>query len=154
MLKILFFSFYLSAFGIHAEDHGHDQEKEHKDEHKNEHIKEHKEEGDHDEHGNEGFKLNKTAIKNFGLTYVDYKAPSISISSKAIFKSLSEVNLYRLRSGTYKRIDFITLEKNKEIWKVKSIDLAPGDKIVVDGIGYLRIAEIAASGGLSDSHSH
>lgn len=78
----------------------------------------------------------------------------MSISSKAIFKSLSEVNLYRLRAGAYKRIDFKTIDKNKDTWVVSSTDLSPGDKIVVDGIGFLRIAEIAASGGLSDSHSH
>jgi hypothetical protein len=109
---------------------------------------------EHDEHGSGGFKLSDTSIKNFELTYVDYKTPGTSISSKAIFRSLSEVNIYRVRAGLFKRIDFKTLEKNKDTWKVSSPDLMSGDKIVVSGIGFLRIAEIAASGGLSDSHSH
>jgi replication fork clamp-binding protein CrfC len=126
-------------------DHGH--------EHKEASV-DHDEHDEHDEHGSDGFKLNDTSIKNFELTYVDYKTPGTSISSKAIFRSLSEVNIYRVRAGLFKRIDFKTLEKNKDIWKVSSPDLVSGDKIVVSGIGFLRIAEIAASGGLSDSHSH
>ena len=148
MLKILLISFCLLSFTVLAsDDHGH--ENEHKEEHKDEHKEEHK-----DEHQSEGFKLSTSAIKNFGLTYVDFNHSEIVISQKAVFRSLSEVNLYRLRSGLYKRIDFKTISKNKDTWKVSSKDLASGDKIVVDGIGFLRIAEIAASGGLSDSHSH
>ena len=159
MLKILFFSLCFLSLQIQAEgDHGHAHEKEHKEEHKDEHKEAkkdaHAEHDDHDEHGSEGFKLSDTGIKNFELTYVDYKAPGTLIPSKAIFRSLSEVNIYRVRAGLYKRIDFKTLEKSKDIWKVSSPDLMNGDKIVVNGIGFLRIAEIAASGGLSDSHSH
>lgn len=132
MLKILFFSLCMLSLGAFAEDHGHEQEKEH----------------------NDGFKLSATAIKNFELSYVDYKLRGTTISTKAILKSLSEMNIYRLRGGLYKRIDFKTLEKSKDTMKVHSPDLLSGDKIVVSGIGFLRIAEIAASGGLSDSHSH
>lgn len=155
MLKILFFSLCLLSVGIQAEDdHGHDHEKEHKDEHKEDKKDAHADHDDHDEHGSDGFKLTAKAIKNFELTYVDYKAPGTIVSSKAIFRSLSEVNIYRERAGLYKRIDFKTLEKNKDTWKVSSPDLMTGDQIVVSGIGFLRIAEIAASGGLSDSHSH
>lgn len=152
MLKILFFSLCLFSLGIQAEDdHEHDQEHKEKSKSKRDHDDDH---DDHDEHASDGFKLTAKAIKNFELTYVDYKTPGTTISSKAIFRSLSEVNIYRLRAGLYKRIDFKTLEKNKDTWKVSSPDLMPGDQIVVSGIGFLRIAEIAASGGLSDSHSH
>ena len=85
---------------------------------------------------------------------LDYKGPSMTLPKEAVFRGLSEVNIYRLRQGHYKRIDFKTLEKTKSTIKLSSGDLAPGDQIVVDGIGFLRIAEIAASGGISDSHSH
>ena len=156
MLKILFFSLCFLSLTVHAEgEHEHGHEKEHKEEHKEAKKEAHAEHNeDHDEHGDDGFKLSDTAIKNFELTYVDYKAPGTTISSKAIFRSLNEVNIYRVRSGLYKRIDFKMLEKNKDTWKVNSPDLMSGDKIVVNGIGFLRIAEIAATGGLSDSHSH
>lgn len=159
MLKILFFSLCLLSISVVAEDDdGHGHEKEHKGEYKEDHkedpIEAHDDHDDHSGPASDGFKLSTTAIKNFELTYTDYKVNGTTISSKAIFRSLSEVNIYRMRSGLYKRIDFKTLEKNKDTWKVSSPDLISGDKIVVSGIGFLRIAEIAASGGLSDSHTH
>ena len=155
MLKILFFSLCISVFNVQADDHGHAHEKEgeHKGEHKDEHAGEHKEEG-HDDHAADGFKLADNVVKNFGLKMIDYKGPAMTLPSEAIFRGLSEVNIYRLRLGHYKRIDFKTLEKTKTSIKLSSSDLAAGDKIVIDGIGFLRIAEIAASGGISDYHSH
>lgn len=155
MLKIIFFSFCMLSFNVLGEEHGH--EKEHKDEHQDKHQDKHQDEHHKDEHDEktiDGFKLSATAAKNFELTYVDYKLPAIALPATAIFKGLSEVNLYRLRNGLYKRIDFKTVEKSRDTIKVNSPDLLVGDKIVVTGIGFLRIAEIAASGGLSDSHSH
>lgn len=171
MLKILFFSLCLSFMSAVAEDHGHGHEEDHKkdakaapkeshsdhkDEHKeDDHKGEHKDEHGHEEEASaEGFKLTPNAIKNFELSYMDYKAPSITIPNAAIFRGLSEVNVYRLRNGFYKRVDFKTLDKNKDTITLSSSDLVAGDKIVVKGIGFLRIAEIAASGGISDSHSH
>lgn len=144
------------------DDHKNEHKDEHKDEEKGEHKDEHKDEhgehGDHDEHANEvsaeGFKLNDASVKTFGLVNLSYSAPSVVVTKEAIFKGLNEVNLYRLRNGFYKRVDFKILSQNKNDFRVSSPDLAAGDQIVVKGIGFLRIAEIAASGGLSDSHSH
>ncbi len=181
MLKIIIFSFFTLAYGNetdhkvhgykkgvveekhdHKKDHKDNHQDEDKDDHKNEHKDEHKDEhgehGDHDDHANEvsadGFKLNDASIKTFGLVNLPYSAPSVVVSKEAIFKGLNEVNLYRLRNGFYKRVDFKILSQNKNDFRVSSPDLAAGDQIVVKGIGFLRIAEIAASGGLSDSHSH
>ena len=137
MLKIIFFSLCFMSLYVQAEDHGH---KDH----------EHKDDGPQEN----GFTLNSAATKNFNLQFVDYVSPATVISSNAILKSLSEINVYRFREGFYKRIDFKTLEKNRETLKITSSELALGDKIVVSGVGFLRIAEIAASGGISDSHSH
>lgn len=145
MLKILLFSLCLMTLNVLAEDHKHEEDHGHEMEHKDDHK---------DEHTENGFKLNAAAIKNFNLHYVDYVSPAVVISSKAILRSLSEVNLFRLRAGFFKRIDFKILEKKNETLKISSSDLAAGDKIVVSGVGFLRIAEIAASGGISDSHSH
>ena len=147
MLKIIFFSLCLISLNVIGEDH------EHKDAHKDEHADDHRSEHNDGPHEN-GFTLNGAATKNFNLQFVDYVSPATVISSNAILKSLSEINVYRFREGFYKRIDFKTLEKNRETLKITSSELATGDKIVVSGVGFLRIAEIAASGGISDSHSH
>lgn len=117
---------------------------------------------DHDHHGahqtkepnTNGFKLNEKSTKKFGIQTLAVKEGTIEIPRDAIFKGLNEVNVYRLRDGFYKRIDFKTLETKKDALKISSSDLKMGDQIVTAGVGFLRIAEIAASGGISDSHSH
>ena len=101
-----------------------------------------------------GLKLTDQSIKTFGLLYLKYTGVQTQVSKEAIYKGLNEVNLYRLRDGFFKRIDFKTLSQNKDSYTVSSTDLKNGDQIVIKGVGFLRIAEIAASGGLSDSHSH
>lgn len=132
------------AFSINAsEDHDHGHEEKH-DEHEGEHK---------DEASADGFKLNEKSTKNFGIVTIIHNEES-TISHAAVFKGLNEVNLYRLRDGLYKRIDFTVTKKTNETLTVRSKDLKKNDRIVVSGVGFLRIAEIAASGGISDSHSH
>ncbi len=178
MLKIILCSFLIilstSIFG--SEGHDNDHKDEHKSEHGNNHKDEHtadknkEEHADHDddhgvkhgdkheEHGKEsnedGFKLNNSAIKTFEIKIVKIASPQIKISKDAIYKGLNEVNVYRFRDGLFKRIDFKTLSQDKSDYLISSPDLKSGDGIVINGIGFLRMAEIAASGGLSDSHSH
>jgi hypothetical protein len=133
----------------------------HKDEHKDEHDdhgkqNEHEEHDDHQEKNasKDGFSLNEKSIKTFDLKFIKYIGPNTIIPQTAIYKGLNEVNLYRKRNGLFKRIDFKTLKIDKNSISVSSSDLIQGDQIVVAGVGFLRMAEIAASGGLSDSHSH
>ena len=132
---------------------GHDD---HGDEHKDEHKDEHGEA--HDDHGKEakldGFKLNVKALKTFEIKTIKFVPQKTLISKSAIYKGLNEINLYRLRDGLFKRIDFKTVSQDKNEYLIASVDLKAGDEVVINGIGFLRMAEIAASGGLSDSHSH
>lgn len=163
MLKIIICSFLMlasvnaNALDNHKDDHG----KDHRDDHGKDHNKVPKEEihSDHDDEHVEdakldGFKLNTSAMKTFEIKMIKFTHEKILVSKDAIFKGLSEVNLYRFRDGLFKRIDFKTLSQSKNDYLISSPDLKTGDQIVVNGIGFLRIAEIAASGGLSDSHSH
>lgn len=149
MKRILFFSLFLASLNLWAsEDHDHHDDHE-KTEHKDEHAAHQDEEPNAD-----GFKLNEKSTKKFGIQTLSVKEGTIDIPRDAIFKGLNEVNVYRLRDGFYKRIDFKTLEAKKDGLKISSSDLKVGDQIVTAGVGFLRIAEIAASGGISDSHSH
>lgn len=174
MSKIILCSllFLLSASAFSSEGHGNSHKDDHKDEHKGEHKDEHvtkktteahAEHGDehddeHEEHSKDsienGFKLNEAAMKTFEIKTVKIVSLQIKVSKNAIYKGLNEVNIYRFRDGLFKRIDFKTLSQDKNDYLVSSPDLKVGDGIVVNGIGFLRMAEIAASGGLSDSHSH
>lgn len=174
MLKIILCSFliFATASVIAIEGHGNSHKDEHKDEHRNDHKDEHtagKTTEAHVEHGDEhgekheehdkvskedGFKLNVAAMKTFEIKTVKITSQQTKVSRNTIYKGLNEVNIYRFRDGLFKRIDFKTLSQDKNDYLVSSPDLKIGDGIVVNGVGFLRMAEIAASGGLSDSHSH
>jgi hypothetical protein len=77
-----------------------------------------------------------------------------SIPNSAILYSGEEINIYRVRSGYIKRVDFSSTFKDDKITKIQSSDLKDGDQVVVEGIGFLRAAEIVATGGAPEGHSH
>ncbi|MDG0815763.1 hypothetical protein [Bdellovibrio svalbardensis] len=106
-----------------------------------------------DEH--DGVKLSSEAIKNFELkTQILSGAAPWEIPSSAILTAGEEVNIYRLRNGFYKRIDFNLISKSGSSLKVNSKDLVKGDAVVMTGVGFLRTAEITAFGGAPEGHSH
>ncbi len=135
----------------------------HKDDHKDEHKDKHEEENTKIGPGkgitafskDDGFKISNEAEVTFELKYTSYanKGP-IEVPKSAVFFGLEEQNLYRQRNGFFKRIDFKEVNKSGNNIKVVSDDLKPGDRIVITGIGFLRIVEISASGGLGEGHHH
>ena len=157
MLKIIISFILLFSVNTWAES-GHDDHKK-EENHEEKHEKKH-DDNDHEEHAEhkeevlDGFKLNVASTKTFEITFLKYSSQKITVPESAIYKGLNEVNVYRFREGLYKRIDFKTISKTKSDYIISSVDLSAGDQVVVSGVGFLRIAEIAASGGLSDSHSH
>lgn len=151
----------LAGSSLHANesDHGHESDHDH-DEQEAEHSESESKrvglgKGILEANEKDGFKLSSEAIKNFGIATLDVgAAKTFQIPRSAIFKGLEEKNLYRVRDSFYKRIDFKILSSTSSGFMVESVDLRSGDKIVVEGLGFLRIAELAAFGGVSDSHSH
>lgn len=118
---------------------------------------------DHDHEGDsqeahsagEGFKVPSQALKNFELKTkkLEGQGPWLVPTSARVF-SAEEVNIYRLRSGAFARIDFEVVKETKTEMQITSRDLTTGDELVTVGVGFLRIAELAASGGVSHGHSH
>ncbi|MBX3040297.1 MAG: hypothetical protein KF789_06270 [Bdellovibrionaceae bacterium] len=104
-----------------------------------------------------GFKLSPEAHRNFEIQ-TQRLGPGASwrIPVTAVLRSGEESNLYRFRDGFFKRIDFksdLKPDRERKIL-VTSSDLRSEDEIVLMGLGFLRIAELAAFGGVADGHSH
>ena len=157
------------------EEHGTHEEKkgeDHEDEHKHS-EKESEGHGHGDEHGeeenprvgpnkgilaaseDEGIKLSPEAEKNFEIKkFKITAASSFEIPKDAVVTAGLEVNLYRYRDGFYKRIDFDQISRSGNKISIRSKDLKSGDEIAISGLGFLRIAEIAAFGGAPEGHSH
>lgn len=103
----------------------------------------------------DGFKISPEATKNFKIQTMSLPSGSTwSVPSTAIAYSAREVNVYRFRDGFYKRIDFKLLSKEGNSRRISSTDLRAGDAVVISGLGFLRVAEIAAFGGAPEGHAH
>jgi len=106
-------------------------------------------------HEDEGFKLSTEAIRNFEIeTKKIVNSPPWLLPVSARLVSGEEINIYRLRQGFYKRIDFTLVSKLGENMNIKSDDLKAGDEVVIHGVGLLRAAELVAFGGEPEGHGH
>lgn len=102
-----------------------------------------------------GIKLSPEAVKNFDLKTIALKGNGPwTLAWAAKLEALEEVNLYRKRDGAFKRIDFTITKKTGDQMTITSKDLKAGDEVVTNGVGFLRIAELAAFGGAPEGHSH
>lgn len=102
----------------------------------------------------EGIKLSPQAEKNFDIQKIKFSTGTFEIPKQAIVTAGLEVNLYRYREGYYKRIDFEQISRSGNKISIRSKDLKSGDEIATSGLGFLRIAELAAFGGAPEGHSH
>lgn len=153
----------------HHDEKGHDESKGH-DEGKEHEEAGHKHEGEEGEEESsqvgpdkgileasekQGIKLSPEAEKNFEISKSKVvNASSIELPKSAIVTAGTEINLFRLRNGFYKRVDFNLISKTANSIIVKSTELAAGDEIVTAGMNFIRLAELAAFGGAAEGHSH
>mgnify|MGYP000881521942 CR=1 FL=1 len=169
-----------SALSFAAGEKGHAHEESEKNEKPHEDGEDsHEEEGDghgHDEdkHGEEenssfvgpdkgvlvadertGIKLSPEAIKNFEIKIVPLSgAGPWNVPQTAVVTAEREVTLFRVRDGFFKRIGFKSLSTSKNELRIESKELRAGDQILVQGTGFVRVAEIAAFGGAAEGHAH
>lgn len=163
----------LASDDHHDENHSHDKKNTQKnsDEHnaENKHTDDEHDDDHHDETAStssvskgilkadehEGFQISNEAEKNFEIKKIKLNSNNTaSIPKTAILTTGEEKNIYRYRQQNYKRIDFKVIQNKNSILVIQSNELSPGDEIVIEGIGYLRITEIAAFGGAPEGHSH
>lgn len=102
-----------------------------------------------------GFKLSPEALKNFEIKTLKFTGDGPwTVPSGAVVHSGEDTNLIRVRAGFFKSVDFKIIKKSGTSIVVDSDDLREGDEIAVTALGFLKIAELAAFGGVAHGHSH
>ncbi|MES3039474.1 MAG: hypothetical protein V4736_16315 [Bdellovibrionota bacterium] len=104
------------------------------------------------EKGEDGFKLAPEAIKTIGIVEQKVTGSNLTLPSKAVVKIKYSKSVFRVRNGWYKRVPVVVESKQQKSWTVSSDELQIGDLVVVEGSGYLRVAEILLVEGASHSH--
>src|SRR3989344_7606175 len=153
-------------------DSKHTEKEEHAEHGKHEEHEEHGEEEGHGQGGEEksssvgpekgildasesnGIKLSPEALINFEIKTQKLTGNGPwTLPSSARFQSGEETNIFRLRNGFFKRVDFTQGKRDAQQFVASSKELKDGDEVVVAGVGYLRIAEVTAFGGAPEGHS-
>lgn len=101
----------------------------------------------------DGIKLSKEAEEKFEIQRIKVLSILTEIPLTAIVTAGIEKNIYRYRNGFYRRIDFETKKRKADKVLIHSNDLKINDEIVIVGISFIRLAELAAFDG-SEGHSH
>ena len=162
-IRIIFAMLFCFSLSLYAQDeHQHEQASSGQD-HAEEHHEEVAEEGSinvgpdkgvisFDEH--DGFVLSKEALANFEIKSVILKGKEPwSLPTASLLLTGDEKNMYRLRENAFKRIDIQIVRKEPSVVQIKSKDLQAGDSIVIQGVGFLRVAELDVTSGES-GHGH
>lgn len=102
-----------------------------------------------------GFKLSPEALKTFALETKKF-SDGVAVPSESLVYSGETTSVFRLRDGFYKRVTIKKIGKPAKSapQMIESADLRTGDEIVIKGAPFLRIAELDASGGIGEGHSH
>lgn len=101
----------------------------------------------------DGFTLSPEAFKTFEIKTqkVDGAGPW-TLPKSCLLLTGEEKNIFRIRNQAFKRIDVEVLKKINDSAVIQSTEIKSGDEIVVQGVGFLRIAELDATSGESGHH--
>jgi hypothetical protein len=106
-----------------------------------------------DEH--DGFMLRPSSEENFAIQKTRLKAGSTwTIPSSALVYSGLEVQVMRQREGHWQSVDVAIVRKTKSGTEIRSKDLAAGDELAIQGIGFQKIIELNLMGPAADHHDH
>lgn len=105
------------------------------------------------EQGPLGFRLSPEAAKTIAFRTEPYVA-GMTVPCPAIVSVRADKFLFRSRDGWLKREPVEVSSKNSGRCAVRAAALQPGDLVVVDQTGFLRIAEVFLEEDASHSHAH
>jgi len=96
------------------------------------------------------FKLAPEAVQRLEISFLTLGQAPYRVPKSSISQTLKDSEMYRVRAGWIKSVDFKIVSKSGPDVVVTSIELKPGDQIVDHGVGFIRI--IALQLGKEEDH--
>ena len=98
----------------------------------------------------EGFKLSEKAQKSLKLAFAQVNHQTITVPSSSLVKFQDFLGVYRLRDGWFRLVEVEpTIRGDQAIFSSK--DLIPGDQMIVQNSGLLRVVELDIFGPEADA---
>ncbi len=95
----------------------------------------------------DGLRLSDAAIRRLGLAFQEAKRGEVQdLPAESLVSSRDEVAIYRLRGGWIRRVEVRVVSRSKSRARVRTKELAAGDRIVIAGAGFVRTAELDVLG--------
>lgn len=101
-----------------------------------------------------GFKLSKEAIKTLKLTFLKIEKKEFLIEKQTLVTSKKYKGIYRFRDGYFKLLSIKFLKEINNNYLIKVDNLNPGDQIVTNGVGLLKVADIYSKDTSEYGHGH
>lgn len=100
----------------------------------------------------QGFRLSDAAIARLGVRFEELKGNGPwSVPKNALVKVKRSTGVYRQSDGFITLVLVETKEAIGNYVRIQSEDLRAGDRVAVEGGGFLRVVELDLSGGGGDS---
>lgn len=100
------------------------------------------------------FKLSPEAMKRFEIQTTPVKDGQVSLPKAGVVRTLTTSQVFRVRDGWIKSIDFEKVSQNGPAQTVRSKHLTNGDSVVTNGVGYLRIIAAQLGEPEDDGEGH
>jgi hypothetical protein len=99
----------------------------------------------------QGFKLSRESLSTMGIETTSY-SPRLRPTKNVLVFFQDDIGVYRLRDGWFRLVRG-TVEEGQFV-PSENGDLVPGDHVVSQGAGFLRITELDLAAGESSGHAH
>lgn len=101
-----------------------------------------------------GFKLSSEAMKTLEIQLIKIEKKEFTIDKAILVTSKSLKGIYRFRDDYFKFLPVILLKETNGKYLVSVEDIIPGDQIVTNGVGLLRVADIYSTDESEYGHGH
>ncbi len=101
-----------------------------------------------------GFKLSKEAFEAMKLVAQDITHPLITVPNSALVLVNDQTGFYRLRNDFFKFVPVKIAKSDSDLITFQSLSFRSGDKVIIRGLGLLRVTDVYSTDKSEYGHAH
>ncbi|MCB0309397.1 MAG: hypothetical protein KDD48_08495 [Bdellovibrionales bacterium] len=104
-------------------------------------------------HDDKGFRLSSEAYQSLGIAHQEVKGRQFEIPKKALVRIKNTTSVYRYHDHFFKLVPVKVIREGKNQYVLRA-PLKTGDRVVIEGMELLRVADIYSQDTSDYSHGH